>query len=314
MSDKPKALRSKGAHDEDADRKSPERSRGEGYDVGYGKPPKQTRFVKGRSGNPRGRPRKVKPQPIKLSDAPSDTFLEREAYRVVTLRENGQAIELPVMQAVLRSMAMDAIKGKRLSQKYLLEHVARAEELHLQEKLQTYLRLDTLKRDGERLLADRQRKGLPAPDLLPHPDDIVLNPRTGQAYINGPAMPEDVAFYDHSVRLRDYCLLRAAHARKGHGRRSTEGNDNDRCAYMILAHLLDHALPLRFRWGEHDALRLILEYQSLSRRELELRIAAEHRQLETTKPRYEMLAPAMESEVERLFRKGFAAEHSTLQQ
>jgi hypothetical protein len=26
------------------------------YEVGYGKPPRHTRFVKGRSGNPRGRP------------------------------------------------------------------------------------------------------------------------------------------------------------------------------------------------------------------------------------------------------------------
>ena len=29
------------------------------YEVGYGKPPRHTRFVKGRSGNPRGRPRKA---------------------------------------------------------------------------------------------------------------------------------------------------------------------------------------------------------------------------------------------------------------
>jgi hypothetical protein len=29
---------------------------GEGYEVGYGKPPRHTRFEKGRSGNPAGRP------------------------------------------------------------------------------------------------------------------------------------------------------------------------------------------------------------------------------------------------------------------
>ena len=28
------------------------------YDIGYGKPPEDTRFKKGQSGNPRGRPKK----------------------------------------------------------------------------------------------------------------------------------------------------------------------------------------------------------------------------------------------------------------
>ncbi len=99
------------------------------YEVGYGKPPVSTRFVKGQSGNPRGRPRKSKPQPPRLSDAPSDGYLEEEAYRPVALRENGQGIELPTTQAVVRALAMGAIKGNRLSQKYFLERVARQEEL-----------------------------------------------------------------------------------------------------------------------------------------------------------------------------------------
>lgn len=34
----------------------------DGYDVGYGKPPKVTQFKKGDSGNPKGRPRKSKSQ------------------------------------------------------------------------------------------------------------------------------------------------------------------------------------------------------------------------------------------------------------
>lgn len=85
------------------------------YNVGYGKPPKRTQFAKGKSGNPRGRPKKKDKRPIRLADAVSEKFLEKEAYRRVTLRENGQAIELPVTQAVMRSMATSAIKGNRLS-------------------------------------------------------------------------------------------------------------------------------------------------------------------------------------------------------
>ena len=35
-----------------------ERRPGDPYEVGFGKPPERTRFKKGRSGNPKGRPRK----------------------------------------------------------------------------------------------------------------------------------------------------------------------------------------------------------------------------------------------------------------
>lgn len=34
-----------------------------GYDVGYGRPPEETRFKKGQSGNPRGRPKGSKTRP-----------------------------------------------------------------------------------------------------------------------------------------------------------------------------------------------------------------------------------------------------------
>lgn len=62
--------------DAHADGADPE-SRDKNYEVGYRKPPKQTRFAKGEPGNPRTRPRKRKPQPVKLSDAPPTDMSRR---------------------------------------------------------------------------------------------------------------------------------------------------------------------------------------------------------------------------------------------
>ena len=56
------------------------------YQVGYGKPPRHTRFKRGQSGNPRGRPREAKNL---LTEALNERVIvaENEGRRKVTKRE-----------------------------------------------------------------------------------------------------------------------------------------------------------------------------------------------------------------------------------
>lgn len=278
------------------------RSRDKDYKVGYGKPPKHTRFAKGQSGNPRGRPRKRKAQPMKLSDAPSDGYLAEEAYRLIELLENGEKIELPALQAVVRAMAVSALKGNRLSQKYFLEYVARQEEQHLQLKVQNYVRLETIKLAGEKTLADHERRGLPPPDLVPHPDDIVLDPETSEARINGPKTREEVGLYEHQAQLRDLGLLYSAHADRNRGKEARRRDDSV-CAYGVFAHLLNHYLPRRYQWREHEPVMLMMEYKGLTRRERERRMETESARLEATRPRLSRVTPEMEEGIDRIVRK-----------
>lgn len=53
-----------------------------GYDVGYGKPPVATRFVRGKSGNPKGRPKgsSNKPKLPALNEERMKTILLQEAW------------------------------------------------------------------------------------------------------------------------------------------------------------------------------------------------------------------------------------------
>ena len=72
----------------------PREQRGD-YEVGYGKPPRHTRFAKGQSGNPRGRPRGAKN---------FTTLLEEALNEPVTVTENGGRRKVSKRQAIITQL------------------------------------------------------------------------------------------------------------------------------------------------------------------------------------------------------------------
>ena len=93
------------------------------YDIGYGKPPKVTQFSKGQSGNPLGRPKGAKTKQLKARDIRLNNMIIEEAYRSVAVQEDGGMISMTMMQAVLRSVTVNAAKGDHRSQKLLMDMI-----------------------------------------------------------------------------------------------------------------------------------------------------------------------------------------------
>lgn len=87
--------------------------------VGYKKPPRAHRFVKGRTGNPRGRPRKTVPSGNWLID-----LIRDESQRRITIHEGGKPIRMPAGKAALRSMIVCAIKGEPQAQRAFFKMLA----------------------------------------------------------------------------------------------------------------------------------------------------------------------------------------------
>jgi hypothetical protein len=71
------------------------------YEVGFGRPPVATRFKKGQSGNPRGRPR---------GQRTIGQELELALSAMVTVTENGKARRLPMRQVIVRGIVNDAAR------------------------------------------------------------------------------------------------------------------------------------------------------------------------------------------------------------
>ena len=87
-----------------------------GYDVGYGKPPVDTRFAKGRSGNPKGRPKGARNKLPALHEERLKSIILEEAYRTIKVNDGARQVTIPMAKAIVRSLAHNAVKGNTRAQ------------------------------------------------------------------------------------------------------------------------------------------------------------------------------------------------------
>jgi hypothetical protein len=88
------------------------------YEVGYGKPPRDTRFTKGRSGNPRGRSPGAKNLKTLLSEALNE---------LVIVAENGGRRKVTKREAIIKQLVNQSATADWRAIKILLDLIREIE-------------------------------------------------------------------------------------------------------------------------------------------------------------------------------------------
>jgi hypothetical protein len=109
------------------------------YAVGYGRPPKETQFPPGKSGNPNGRRKGSRSVGAMLKD-----IIEQK----IAVTENGKTRRMPALEVMLRRLVNDAMRGDGKAMKMLLSFVDRYAET-----AESKIQLGELLAEDRRILA-----------------------------------------------------------------------------------------------------------------------------------------------------------------
>jgi len=84
------------------------------YEVGFQKPPKHTQWKPGQSGNPNGRPKKIKD---------FDKLIDIELSKELRITEGGHQVTLTKREVIIKTLINDALKGDLRAMKMVLPFI-----------------------------------------------------------------------------------------------------------------------------------------------------------------------------------------------
>jgi hypothetical protein len=257
---------------------------------GYGSPPQHSRYQKGQSGNPSGRPRSTAPAPFSLGEQPTLQAVLKAAERTVSRRENGKVETIPIREAVVQSAILGALKGNSRSQYLAIGILREAEDARALQIRNANALWSNYKEIMTKAIASAIREGRPEPKILPHPDDIVIVPDVEPRFIGPRDEAEEKRLVD-ILRLRDVLILQDGLEQ----RLETEGDAGrrqNRRSALVMAQLIDHCVPARFRLSESDWHLRTMKFGHIPKRDLLAQLYTAWRAIGIPKPRGYLTPPA----------------------
>ena len=111
----------------------------------------------------------------------------------MTICERDKVIELPAIQTVFRAIGVLAIEGNRFAQSTMAELASNMKAEHYRLRMEHFGSAIDYKRDWSETIERCRKAGQEEPQPVPHPDDIILDPNSGDVRILGRNTPEQSA-------------------------------------------------------------------------------------------------------------------------
>lgn len=179
------------------------RLRNSNYDVGFCKPPVEGRFKPGQSGNVKGRPRKKREQspiPEMWEQRFEQTFLA-ECYRKISIRDGEKTIKIPTIEAMVKRVSLDALRGNNRAQKYFLDTARKIESENYHKNMESVQEMIGLKIRLDEEIVNYKKQKMTPPEMTPHPNNIIIDFDKGTAEMIGPFTKEEKAKFRAVHRL-----------------------------------------------------------------------------------------------------------------